>query len=399
MRNNINNLYNNEFEKDELLAIIASNLELDETRKEKMRTAYKAVTDVLKADPDFFKNIQIYVYEQGSLRIGTTVKPLPGKEFDLDIVLRINDSYLNYTPQQIYDELYRVLANHDTYRPLLEKKKRCIRVNYKSDFHMDILPGCMITSDNDRIMIAEDEKRLLWSRTSPEGYAEWFDTISNRKRGFFLLESMYGALVKAEVETRELPKDVYMKTPLQRTVQIIKRYRDVFYEGKNLEELPSVSSVVLTTMIAKGYQEETSIQQALVNAIKIMKKNADDYRFKGIKFKVENPVDNHEVRDRRENFTDFWQTKHYDSFVKFVDQLQKNVNEFLQNSPNEKSYNNLFGGGFYKRDIQQKIKYDAIIKGDVRPGAFASGIVRTDALGNINTTSGIKNDSHGFYAE
>ena len=264
---------------------------------------------------------------------------------------------------------------------------------------MDILPGCMITTDNDRIMIAEDEKRLLWSRTSPEGYAEWFDTISNRKRGFFLLESMYGALVKAEVETRELPKDVYMKTPLQRTVQIIKRYRDVFYEGKNLEELPSVSSVVLTTMIAKGYQEETSIQQALVNAIKIMKKNADDYRFKGIRFKVENPVDNHEDRDRRENFTDFWQTKHYDSFVKFVDQLQKNVNEFLQNSPNEKSYNNLFGGGFYKRDIQQKIKYDAIIKGDVRPGAFASGTVLTDALGNINTTSGIKNDSHGFYAE
>ena len=97
---------------------------------------------------------------------------------------------------------------------------------------MDILPGCMITTDNDRIMIAEDEKRLLWSRTSPEGYAEWFDTISNRKRGFFLLESMYGALVKAEVETRELPKDVYMKTPLQRTVQIIKRYRDVFYEVK-----------------------------------------------------------------------------------------------------------------------------------------------------------------------
>ena len=69
MRNNINNLYNNEFEKDELLAIIASNLELDETRKEKMRTAYKAVTDVLKADPDFFKYIQIYVYEQVSLRI------------------------------------------------------------------------------------------------------------------------------------------------------------------------------------------------------------------------------------------------------------------------------------------------------------------------------------------
>jgi hypothetical protein len=399
MKNNINNLYNSEFEKDELLAIIANNLELDETRKEKMRTAYKAVNDVLNADPEFFKGIKVFVYEQGSLRIGTTVRPLSGKEFDLDIVLRINAHYSKYTPQEIYDELWRVLSNHETYRPLLEEKKRCVRINYNSDFHMDILPGCMITEDNERIMIAEDARRVNWSRTSPEGYANWFDGISKNKAGSFLLESMYNTLIKAEVETRELPKDVYFKTPLQRTVQIIKRYRDIFYNNKNEDDTPPVSSIVLTTMIAKGYQDETSIQKALVNAVKIMKENADDYRFRGVRFKVENPVDNHDDSDKRENFTDFWKTKHYESFVKFVEQLQKNVGDFLNNKTNETSYNNLFGSGFYKRDIQQQIKYEAIIKGDVRPSAFASGIVLTDAMGTINTKSGIKNDSHGFYAE
>lgn len=110
-------------------------------------------------------------------------------------------------------------------------------------------------------------------------------------------------------------------------------------------------------------------------------------------------MDNHDDSDKRENFTDFWKTKHYESFVKFVEQLQKNVGDFLNNKTNETSYNNLFGSGFYKRDIQQQIKYEAIIKGDVRPSAFASGIVLTDAMGTINTKSGIKNDSHGFYAE
>ena len=54
-----NNLYNNrdeEYKKDELLAIIASNLELDESRKQKMESAYRAVNDVLSRDEYFFKN-------------------------------------------------------------------------------------------------------------------------------------------------------------------------------------------------------------------------------------------------------------------------------------------------------------------------------------------------------
>ena len=116
MRNNINNLYNNEFEKDELLAIIANNLELDETRKEKMRTAYKAVNDVLNADPEFFKGIKVFVYEQGSLRIGTTVRPLSGKEFDLDIVLHIqNNRYQDIDPMNVYNQLKRVLIGDNNY--------------------------------------------------------------------------------------------------------------------------------------------------------------------------------------------------------------------------------------------------------------------------------------------
>lgn len=399
MKNNIENILTPQFKRDELLAIIANNLELDNTRKEKMRMAYKAVNDVLDADPDFFRGIRVEMYAQGSLRIGTTIKPLPGSEFDLDVVLHIYDSFRNHTPAEIYDELYRVLSSHDTYKPLLEKKKRCVRVNYRTDFHMDILPGCIITNENTRLKIAKDEKRLDWSRTDPEGYGKWFDSISQRQKGFFLLENAMNTFVKAEIETRDLPADVYSKTPLQRTVQIIKRYRDLFYAGKNGDTHPPVSSVVLTTMIAQGYQDETSIQDALLNAVKRLKQKADDYRNRGIMFKVENPVDNHADTSVRENFVDFWGRRHYESFVLFVDQLMKDINTFFQTGVNKESFEKLFGDGYYKETVQQQIKYDNILKGDGRAAALSSGLALTDKFGNINQTSGTQNGSHGFFAE
>lgn len=397
-----NNLYNNrdeEYKKDELLAIIASNLELDENRKQKMESAYRAVNDVLSRDEDFFKNYKIQVYAQGSLIIGTTVRPLPGKEFDLDIVLHIEDSYLNHSPTEIYNELFRVLSSHDTYKPLLQKKNRCVRINYNSDFHMDILPGCIITTDNTRLMIAENSLRLTWSRTNPKGYAEWFKRISEINQSQFLLTERYNMMIKASVETEDLPTDIFLKTPLQRTVQIIKRYRDLYYNTKNLNTNPAVSSVVLTTLLAKSSAGELSIQAALKNAVIKFRKLADDYKLNGIKFKLHNPVDTHEDPDKRENFTDSWEDKHYDSFADFVYDLERKVTDFLTDRTNEDNYKNLFGNGFYKENIQSLVKLEEKISGNNRMTALLSGTALTDSFGNINIQTGTKNGSHGFYAE
>src|SRR5690606_2212692 len=155
-----NNYTEQQYITEELLALAAANLELDETRKKQMISAYEAVNKVFDDNEEFIKNYTVNVYAQVSLILGTTIKPLPGKEFDLDNVLKVDDSYLNHTPKEIYDEVYRVLSEHGTYEPLLQKKNRCIRINYNSDFHMDILPGCKITSDNSRVRSEENTSEL-----------------------------------------------------------------------------------------------------------------------------------------------------------------------------------------------------------------------------------------------
>lgn len=399
MKNNLHKYTEQEFKKDELLAIIASNLELDETRKNQMESAYKAVNDVLSRDENFFKGYTISVYAQGSLLIGTTIKPLSGKEFDLDIVLHIEDSYRNHSPSEIYDELYRVLSNHGTYRALLQKKNRCVRINYNSDFHMDVLPGCIIASNNTRLMIAENEYRKFWSRTDPKGYAEWFREISERNNGSFLLQERYGLLLEAKIETEDLPAHLYFKTPLQRTVQIVKRYRDLFYLNKDKYTNPAISSIVLTTLLAQCHQGNLSIQDSLRNAMVQMKKLADDYKYHGIKFTVYNPVDNHEDKSKRENFTDSWNDRHYSSFVNFVESFEKKLNAFINYSTSESNYTDLFGAGFYKENIQTVVQLEERVAGNSRLAALLSGTAYTNSSGKINVSSGVKNGSHGFYAE
>lgn len=399
MKTNIYNYTEQELQKDELLAITASNLELDATRKQKMESAYRAVNDVLSKDNEFFSDYTINVYAQGSLLIGTTVKPLSGKEFDLDIVLHIENSYLNHTPSDIYNELYRVLSNHGTYENLLEEKNRCIRINYNSDFHMDILPGCMISQDNTRLMIAENKLRNSWSRTNPKGYAEWFKEISEKGKAAFLLTKRYNLLLEAKIETEDLPSDIYLKTPLQRTVQIVKRYRDLYYENKDLDKTPAISSIVLTTLLAQSHSGNLSIHEALKNASQKLKKLADDYSLYGEKFSVYNPVDKHEDISKRENFTDSWKDNNYDSFVLFVHDFNKNVNIFLNESTNELNYNQLFGNGFYKQNIQTLVKLEERFKGNPKLSTLLSGTAYTDPSGNINTSTGVKNKNHGFHSE
>ncbi|MDM1063622.1 nucleotidyltransferase [Empedobacter falsenii] len=394
-----NNYTEQQYRTEELLAIAAANLELDETRKQQMISAYKAVNDVFDKDEDFFKDYTVNVYAQGSLLIGTTIKPLPGKEFDLDIVLKVVDSFSNHTPKEIYDEVYRVLDKHGNYSSLLQKKNRCIRINYNSDFHMDILSGCKITSENTRVMIPNDKTLKDWSRTDPKGYATWFEKISEKHKSQFMLNQRFIMLSEAKVETEDLPTDVYVKSPVQRTVQIVKRYRDLYYQNKDLSKTPAISSIVLTTLIAQSYDEELSIQEALKNAIVKMKRLADNYRLKGIRFQVYNPVDLYSDKESRENFTDSWTDKHYNSFVGFVDDLEKKINAFIHNPKNEENYKDLFGNGYYKQNIQTLIRLDEAIKGKPQLAAILAGTARTDASGNINTTSGVKNGKHGFFAE
>lgn len=293
---------------DDLLARAAEKLQLDKTRREKIESSYKSIQEVLENDQDYFDTKNFEIYPQGSVRIGTTVKPLSKNEFDLDIVLHIQDRVFEQTdPLKVFNELKRVLQENGTYEDKVEAKTRCIRLNYIGDYHMDILPGCQHNKNEENKIVIPDRELKEWLISNPRGYAKWFlDKAETVK--MTLLEKAYSA--------EEIPSDDFAtKKPLQRAVQILKRYRDLFFE-KDPEH--ATSSIVLTTLAGELYQNQESIFETINSIISQIHSKVN--LSKSERIKVLNPVDNDE------DFTDKWdrEPKYYTEFIRFVDSLYKN---------------------------------------------------------------------------
>jgi hypothetical protein len=394
-------LHENGLQREDILTRIAVSLELDETRKQRMESAYNAVYDILEKDEVFFSKVDFLVYPQGSKAIGTTVKPRGKEEFDLDITVEIRDPYYNYTSSEIYNHLIRVLSNNDTYKEKLVKKNRCARIDYVGDFHMDVLPGCIVISGDSKIMVP-DRELSSWTSSNPKGYANWFtqkaETISssNLNKAF----RTFSALNEAKAEQEELPNDdVYSKEPLKRAVQLTKRYRDIYFE-KNPKH--KTSSIVLTTIFGELYEGESSIYQTIDSILnKIVKRYADyQYLFEsqGVykRIKVLNPVNSDE------DFTEKWdkEKEYYNQFIAFAKSYKEKW-EKLKNGDFGVA-EELFGSDRIKGILTEQLKELAKNEGNQLEAAgvtIMSGNTFVDKSGNVNSSTGYKSKENRNFGD
>lgn len=381
---------NYSLQREDLLARIAQELQLDQTRLKRMESAFNAVAELLRKDEDFFNGLEIEVYAQGSKRIGTTVKPINGADFDLDTVLHVYDPYYNHSPDQLYNRLVKALEKDSYYKSIMEKKKRCIRLNYKGDFHMDILPACM-PNHIDKEMIKIPEKAFRnWSYGNPKGFAKWFENNSNSVKEP-MLRKFSSALLEAQVDTEPLPDELYLKTPLQRAVQLLKRYRDIYFENREFK----VSSIVITTLAAHLNEGENTIYETVDNIISRIKANYTEAINKGYRFKVLNPVNN------SEEFTDSWTTGHYESFYNYIADFYSKWQSLKESFESGKeNYIELFGEGIYKKSLNEQFEkfskstHDLYAKSS---GLITGGTAHTNSRGKINQNHGIRNGHHHSY--
>ena len=114
-------------------------LELTAAQFELAKQRYEAVGAWLAASPDpRLRTLSIYL--QGSVALGTTVKPIGRNEHDVDLVGHVAGG--GGTPPAILKMLIGDrLRQNSHYRPLLEELPRCWRLNYVNEFHQDITPS------------------------------------------------------------------------------------------------------------------------------------------------------------------------------------------------------------------------------------------------------------------
>jgi hypothetical protein len=302
-------------QQDDILDRIAEELQLDSTRHERAKTAYNAVGSWIDSDPDFFSNLEFEIYPQGSYRIGTTVKPYGKEEYDLDFVVHIRALYYLHTPEKIYEKLRGRIMEHEFYRGIAEPKNRCIRINYAGDFHMDILPGCIeFEFDNNRLKVP-DKSRASWVASNPRGFADWFESK-------YILQSEI--LLEKAYSIEELPEQekAKFKQPLQRAVQLLKRFRDIHFTSN---PKLATSSIILTTLAGHLYRGEPSIYEAfdgIIERVWELVCNSNG------KIDIINPA------NKDEKFSDKWEDNPalFDSFLEYANTLHTAWNQFKSNS-------------------------------------------------------------------
>lgn len=301
---------------DSVLEYIVRELEVSETRYEAAERSYKSVMDWLNRPESVLQQYEPHVYVQGSFALGTAIRPLSEDEdYDVDAVIELQRRRKWQVSQstlkaELGTEL-KLYAESKGMKPP-KSKPRCWTLNYAdgAQFHLDTLPALsdatgqrllferagFATDWIDHAIAITDENHWAfdvinddWLTSNPRGYALWF-----RSRMAALFEATRKRMaLDARGKVEDIP-EYRVKTPLQRVIQILKRHRDVRFADRP-DEKPI--SIIITTLAANAYGNETTPTDALLNVLNRM----DQFIGKrdGVTW-IANPT------DPRENFADKW---------------------------------------------------------------------------------------------
>jgi len=325
---------------NDLLMRICAEVQLDDGRHQHAERSYLAVAKLLEEHP-LVRGLDPTMYPQGSMQLGTTAKPLAGEEFDLDFVSQFScDAQYFASPVQALDVVEKALKSSDAYKNMVERKNRCIRLNYQHRFHLDILPACRDSEKGGTCIWVPDRRLVQWTPSNPKGFASWFDGRARQStaRRFF---------DKAEPLPPKL--EAPQKSPLKLAIQLLKRRRDIRH--KSSPGLAPVS-IVLTALAGEQYNGDQSISSALGS---ILSGISDRIRSEHPRVVVLNPT------NRDEDLSERWDLKPaaYQSFVDGVKEFDSHWKLLLQTRGIDKiaqQLERMFGEDVAKRTIENQAR-------------------------------------------
>lgn len=239
-----------------LLDQLCQQVEITVTQFQTAKTRYEAVGAWLSASSSQHLD-QVQIYPQGSIALGTAIKPLAANEFDVDLVCHLPSVGHTSSAQAVKALVGARLKEHATYKGMLEEKQRCWRINYANEFHLDITPSILNPRCQQDGELVPDKTLAEWKPTNPKGYINMFEQYAAIRPRFVLLERNSAKATYDSVEP--LPEPSISKPFLKRIVQLLKRHRDQQFVGSNRAELAPIS-VIITTLAGWAYAKCASQQ-------------------------------------------------------------------------------------------------------------------------------------------
>lgn len=340
---------------------IASKLDISPSMHKYAVDRYNGIANYLDG-----KGIKAEFSPQGSFRTGTVTRPMKNgveTDFDIDVVCTLMYDKSTTTPRDVKKLVGNALADDETYRKkMLPEDDRCWTLVYAdlSDnigLKLDVVPG--VHEDKDGIMrlvlssvpyeyakeaLSITDKEAMayrWLPSNPEGFGLWFDKINEPFLHAVLQEEKekifknYRNLFKSSAVVEDVP-DYYVKSSLQRVIQLLKRHRDIFfYRNKTLSE-HRPASIIITSLAARIASEAhvssleellpfivdgiASYASLLQSDISGAGTNALIYKRKA-KWYIPNPV------DPDDNYADSWTDETARAFFEWTSAVKRDLSD------------------------------------------------------------------------
>ena len=303
---------------------IIADIELTPAQYKEAKTSYEAIAYVLSKPDSPIQFLNTEIFPQGSMRLGTTVRPIGNDHFDLDMVCWVGASGKICTPEEVYEWVWNALGSDETYRHMRQRKNRCIRLDYAESrkFHLDVTPAVPDWVQQSRSLYVPDRELKVWCPSHPIGFADdWFKKAAEKLPTFqapFLANTRrHEVFASASIEPLE-EFGGFEKKPLQRIVQLVKRDRDNYFQD-DVEHRPT--SILLTTITTHAYLDTARIPVGgLLNFVAgVLGKLPQYIKVSGTQgspvFAVLNPA------HPSENFAEKWTGEHYIRFKRWHSKL------------------------------------------------------------------------------
>lgn len=331
----------------EILETLGETLDISETQYNAAVSSYGAVGEWLAKPESSLVPYKPVIRPQGSFMLGTMIKPVcEDDDLDIDLVCELTGKNPQWAQYHLKQAVGNRLRANKTYKNMLDKEgRRCWTLMYSesSNYHLDILPSLVCNgyntvlekafsatvldknyeslairiTDNKQANYYTDTVAENWMKSNPFGYGKWFFNaadVTTLRKSIMLSEAV-----------SPVPKFNKEKLPLQRVVQILKRHRDMMFNGD--EDKPI--SIIITTLASRAYGKETSVTDALTNVVANMR-NYIESRYdpntgKVVKW-IPNPVNS------EENFADKWieHPQREKNFNKWLDQVESDIQIIVQ---------------------------------------------------------------------
>lgn len=332
----------------DILEELGKTLDISESQFDAAVKSYNAVSNQLSKEGSILERYMPEITPQGSFLLGTIIKPInENDDVDIDLVCELHGKNERWTQQTLKNNVGLQLKQNELYKSKVKLKngRRCWTLYYretsndpKQRYHLDVLPSIIDSNyirmfteaysaikninelairitDNEHTDYPTETDHQNWLKSNPIGYGKWF---------FHRADIATNEIKLLSDAVQPVPKFQKEKLPLQRVVQILKRHRDMKFNGD--EDKPI--SIIITTLASKAYNKETSIIEALISVVNNMagfiEERWSDEHGKNIKW-ISNPVND------EENFADKWvdHPKRQENFYQWLEEIQKDLNNIL----------------------------------------------------------------------